>query len=123
MPSQAKAQKAQVGKGYRLIPVIGPSEGVDLRLSQTLLPSARARTLINYSLEEPGALVTRPGYMKFSTSSLGAPRVQGANRIYLNTAIPSAVSTLFTLVAWNGGVYIQSDSGGWMSTTPSLSGL
>src|SRR6185312_1006042 len=109
--SQAAAQKAEVGKGYQLIPVIGPSEGVDHRLSQTLLPAARARTLINFSLEEPGALVTRPGYLKFSTSSLGASRIQGAARIYLNTAIPNQASTLFTLVGWNGGVYNQTDTG------------
>src|SRR5262245_2822790 len=113
--SQAQAQKAQIGKGYQLIPVIGPSEGVDLRQSQTLLPPSRARTLINFSLEEPGALVTRPGYLQFSTSSLGAHRIQGGGRIYLNTAIPSAVSTIFTLVAYQGGVYNQKDDGGWVS--------
>jgi hypothetical protein len=121
--SQAKAQAAQVGKGYQLIPVIGPSEGVDLRLSPTLLPPARASRLINYSLEEPGALVTRPGYVQFSTSSLGAFRIQGGARVYLNTAIPTAASTIFSLVAWQGGIYNLQDNGSWVSTTPSLMGL
>ena len=121
--NQASAQTAQVGKGYQLIPVVGPSEGVDLRLSQTLLPPGRARTLVNFSLEEPGALVTRPGYLQFSTSSLGSHRCQGGARIYLNTVVPSAQSTLFTLVAYQGGVYNQKDDGTWLSTTPMLSGL
>ena len=106
-----------------MVPVIGPSEGVDLRLSQTLLGVARARTLINFSLEEPGALVTRPGYRKFSTTSLSNSRMQGGQRVYLNTAIPTAVSTIFTLVGTDGGVYEQTEPGGWLSTTASLSGL
>jgi hypothetical protein len=121
--SQATATKAQISKGYQLIPVVGPSEGVDLRLSQTLLPPGRARTLINFSLEEPGALVTRPGYLQFSTASLGAHRIQGGGRIYLNTALPAAASTIFTLVAFQGGIYNQRDNGQWLSTTPALSGL
>lgn len=121
--NQATTQKAEASKNYQLISVVGPSEGVDLRLSQTLLSVGRARTLINFSLEEPGALVTRPGYVKFSTSSLGGSRIQGGQRVYLNTALPSAASTLVTLVAWNGGVYDQTDGGQWASTTPSLSGL
>src|SRR5215831_3664540 len=96
-----KAQKAESGKGYQLIPVIGPSDGVDLRLSQTLLPPSRAKTLINFSLEEPGSLVVRPGYLRFSTVSLGMARAQGGARVYLNTNIPNANSTIFTLVGWS----------------------
>lgn len=121
--SQAKTKTATIAKAYQLIPVVGPSAGVDLRLAPTELPPERARSLINFSLEEPGALVTRPGYLKFSTVSLGAARIQGAGRIYLNTAIPSPTSTIFTLVAWNSGVYNQTDVGGWVSTTASLTGL
>jgi hypothetical protein len=67
--------------------------------------------------------MVRPGYLAFSTVSLGAGRPQGGQRVYLNTAIPSAASTAFTLIGWNGGVYNLSDSGGWLSTTPQLSGL
>src|SRR5580765_3481715 len=120
---QAKAQRATSPKGYQMVPVVGPSEGVDLRLSPTLLPPGRARTLVNWSLEEPGALVMAPGFVHFSTASLGGARIQGGARVYLNTALPTAASTIFTLVAWNQGVYNQTDSGGWQSTTPSLTGL
>ena len=123
MASQGKTRPAQAGKAYQLLPVIGPSAGVDLRTSPTLLKAERARTLVNFSLAEPGALVVRPGYAAFSTTSLGSGRSQGAARVYLNTAIPTPASTAFTLVGWNGGIYNQTDSGGWVSTTPSLSGL
>jgi hypothetical protein len=121
MGSQAKTQRADIGKGYQLLPVVGPSDGVDLRLSPTLLPPTRARTLINYSLEEPGALSVYPGYMKFSTSSLGASRIQGASRVYLNTAVPNAASTIFTVVAWNQALYTQTDAGVWSASL--LTGL
>ena len=36
MAAGLKTQKAQSGKSYQLIPIVGPSEGVDLRLSPTL---------------------------------------------------------------------------------------
>lgn len=123
MPSQAKAQKATAGTAYQMIPVIGPSEGIDLRLSPTLLPPGRARTLTNWSLEEPGALVMRPGWIQFSTAALGTPRLQGGARVYLNTAVPVAASTIFTLVAYQQGLYLQADNGAWPSTTAYLSGL
>lgn len=115
MPSQAKTQRGNQTRAYQLIPVADPSGGVDLRTSPTLLPTHRARTLINFSLEEPGAIVVRPGYQQFSTSSLGASRMQGGARVYLNTAIPSAASTMFTLAAWGGSVYGLSDAGVWTS--------
>ena len=118
-----KTRTATTGKAYQLVPVIGPSAGVDLRTSPTLLKPERARSLVNFSLTEPGSLVVRPGYQVFSTASLGSSRAQGAARVYLNTAVPAAASTIFTLVGWGGGVYNQSDSGGWLSTTPALSGL
>jgi hypothetical protein len=118
---QATTSKATSQKGYQMVPVIGPSEGVDLRLSQTLLPPGRARTLINFSLEEPGALVMRPGFLHFSTSALGAARLQGGARIYLNTALPTPTSTIVTLVAFNQTIVSATDSGGW--NVASLSGL
>lgn len=119
--NQATARSAKTTKGYQMVPVLGPSEGVDLRLSQTLLPAGRARTLVNWSLEEPGALVVAPGWQQFSTTSLGTPRILGAARVYLNSAIPNPSSTIATLAAWStgstvSGVYSLSDSGGW---TPS----
>lgn len=118
-----KTRRATTGKAYQLVPVVGPSAGVDLRTSPTLLKPERARSLVNFSLTEPGSLVVRPGYAAFSTAALGSGRPQGAARIYLNTAIPAAASTIFTLVGWNGGIYNQTDTGGWLSTTPSLTGL
>src|SRR6185295_13016696 len=124
MPThQAQARTATTTKGYQMVPVQGPSEGVDLRLSQTLLPAGRARTLVNWSLEEPGALVIAKGYRRFSTGALGTERIQGAQRVYLNTAVPNPASTIVTLVARNGGLYVQGDTGGWASTTPYLTGL
>lgn len=123
MPSGPRTQKAVTGKAYQLLQVTDLSGGVDLRSAQTLLKSERSRNLVNWSLEQPGALIVRPGFLQFSTSSLGNTRPQGGQRVYLNTAIPSAASTAFTLLGWNGGVYNLSDSGGWLSTTPQLSGL
>ncbi len=123
MAQRVKAQGATAGTAYQLVAVPGPSEGVDLRLSPTLLAPGRARALINWSLEEPGALVAAPGWLRFSTAALGASRLQGGARIYLNTALPSAASTIVTLVASAGGIYTQTDSGGWLSTTASRSGL
>src|SRR6187551_1783205 len=121
MPKAAKTQPAKVGKAYQILPVIGPSAGVDLRTSPTLLASDRARTLVNFSLTEPGALSVRPGFQKFSTSSLGSARAQGGARVYLNTAIPSAASTSFTLVGFNQNVYGITDAGVWSASL--LSGL
>ena len=124
MASKAKVTPARVASAYQMIPVIGPSEGIDLRLSPTLLPPGRARTLTNWSLEEPGALVAAPGWAQFSTVSLGADAIQGAARVYLNTALPTANSTVFTLVARNGAVYLQNDNGIWASTAAAgLTGL
>jgi len=117
MGEQAKTKRGSQRSVYQMLPVEDPSGGVDLRTSPTLLPANRARTLINFSLEEPGALVVRPGYQQFSTTSLGASRIQGGQRVYLNTAVPSAASTMFTLVGWNGAVYNLSDAGVWSGAT------
>ena len=116
-----KTRTALVGKDYQLLPVVGPSGGVDLRTSPTLLPPEKARSLVNFSLAEPGALVMRSGYLAFS-SVLGSGRAQGGARVYLNTAIPSAASTQFSLLAWNGGLYSVSD-GGVINSTAVLTGL
>lgn len=121
MPSQAKARQAKSQAAYQLVPVVGPSAGVDLRLTQTELPATRAHTLVNWSLAEPGALVTRNGYMLFGSGSTAAGRVQGGGRIYLNTALPVQNSTIFTLAAFNGKVFNVSDSGAWGAAV--LSGL
>jgi hypothetical protein len=89
--------------------------GLDLRREQALLKPERARRLTNFSLSEPGALRVRPGYTAWSTLSLGSSGGQGGARVYL-------ADTQFTVVAWGGGLYLPTDTGG-LSTTPSLSGL
>ena len=121
MAGGAKTRTAKVSSEYQLLPVVGPSAGVDLRTSPTLIPPERARSLVNFSLSEPGALITRLGFLAFS-SVLGAGRPQGGARVYLNTAIPSPASTQFTLLGWNGGSYNCPDNGVWNST-PNLTGL
>src|SRR3990167_1123669 len=125
MAKSATTQTATAGRAYPLLPVVGPSAGMDLRTSPTLIPPNRARSLVNFTLTEPGALVVRPGVVAFSTGSLGSGRIQGAQRVYLNTAIPSAQSTIFTVVGYNGSLYVQSDSGGWPTSAASavLTGL
>jgi len=122
--AQAQTRRPRVQSVYQLLSVVGPSAGVDLRTSPSLLPPERAQTLVNWSLTNPGELLVRPGYTAFSTTSLGSGRIQGAARIYLNTAVPTAASTTFTLVGYAGSLYNQTDSGGWVSTaSPELDGL
>jgi hypothetical protein len=119
-----KAQPAKSAARYQVLPVTDLTGGLDLRSARTLMASDRARSLVNWSLEQPGALTVRPGYTAHSTTSLGAGRIQGAARVYLNTALPSANSTVFTLVGYQGFVFVQTDSGGWYSSaTPVVSGL
>lgn len=122
MAGGAKTSRPQAAKTYQLLSIIGPTAGVDLRSAPTLLATDRARSLVNFSLTEPGALSVRPGYLRFSTGTLNASPIQGGARVYFNTAIPTATSTAVTLVAANGGVYLQSDSGGWVSTSPTTAG-
>jgi hypothetical protein len=91
------------------------SGGLDLRRAPSLLKPARARRLRNWSLEEPGALLTFPGWLTRSTTSLASRRLQGGQRVYLSGVTP------FTLAADNGSVYIPSDAGVWGASV--LSGL
>jgi hypothetical protein len=114
--SQAKAKRAEASKAYQLVPVNGPSAGVDLRLSPTELPPERARTLINFSLEQPGALVVRPGYLLFGSQGSTTGHVQGGTRVYYNTAITTPISTIVTIVGYNQNVYTVSDTGLWSAS-------
>ena len=57
-------------------------------------------------------MLSFPGWLSFSTASLGSGRPQGGQRIYLANA-------LFTLAAWTGAVYKPSDAGVWGSTVVS----
>lgn len=90
----------------QLLPVSDLTGGVDLRRSPTLLGANRARTLRNFSLEEPGALTVRAGYTQVSSATLGAGRAQGGQRVYLANAV-------FSLVAFSGAVYKPSDAWVW----------
>lgn len=121
MARQTSAKRAETSKAYQLVPVVGPSAGVDLRLSATELPPERSRTLINFSLEEPGALVVRPGYLLFANQGVASGRIQGAQRVYFNTAIPTPVSTIVTVVAFNQNLYTISDTG--LFSASNLTGL
>lgn len=113
MPTTKKTQAAKSAKVYQTLPVTDLTGGLDLRSAQTLMAPDRARSLVNWSLEQPGALIVRPGYVAHSTTSLGSGRMQGAARIYLNTALPAPNSTAFTIVGRAGSLYVQTDSGGW----------
>lgn len=106
MPRQS-TRKPSIASVPQLLRVDDLSGGIELRLSSSLLKPDQARRLRNWSLEEPGALVTYPGWVAFSTTSLGARRIQGAQRIYLKTINP------FTVSADNGSVYKPSDAGVW----------
>jgi hypothetical protein len=101
MPS-LKTRSPAIAKAKQLLPVEDLTGGVDLRRSQTLLPPNRARTLKNFSLEEPGALKTRKGYLAASAASFGS-NPQGGQRVYL-------ANSVFTLMALDGAVYKPSDA-------------
>jgi hypothetical protein len=98
-----KTRSPRAARTKQLVQVDDLTGGVDLRRSPTLLRPERARTLKNISLEEPGALMMRPGYVRASSASLGSGRAQGGQRVYL-------ASTVFSLVAWSGAVYRPTDA-------------
>lgn len=114
MPSAIKARAPRVARTPQLLPVEDLTGGVDLRRSQTLMAPDRARTLLNCSLEEPGALVMRPGYRQVSTAALFSGRAQGGQRVYL-------ANSVFTVVAGGGAIYKPNDA--WASTGPVFSTL
>lgn len=108
-------QKAKVAAVDQILRVDDLSGGLELRMSASLLKPQQSRLCRNWSLQEPGAIVTYPGWETFSTSSLGNRRIQGGSRIYISGVTP------FTLAADNGNVYTPSDLGVWGSTV--LTGL
>lgn len=105
-PSQSgtSAVPTTVSATPQRVAIADMSGGLDLRRSPSLLAQNRSRLLRNWSLQEPGALVTYPGWSSFSTASLGNSRGQGGARIYL-------AALAFNLFGWNGGVYKPSDGG------------
>jgi hypothetical protein len=108
MPKTAKRSSA-AATGFPdpdLLTVQDLSAGIDLRTSPSMMKPNRARRLRNWSLQEPGCLVTVPGYTDFSTTSLGSGRCQGGQRVYL-------AGSTFTLAGFGGSVYKPSDAGVW----------
>jgi hypothetical protein len=97
-----KPRAVRTARRAQLLEVSDLTGGVDLRRSPTLLGENRARTLLNYSLEEPGALTVRPGYQAASAASFGS-NPQGGARVYL-------AASVFTLFANDGAVYKPSDA-------------
>ncbi len=108
-------RKTRIAAQAQVLGVDDLSGGLELRQSPSLLKPTQSRLLRNWSLREPGALVTFPGWEDFSTTSLGARRIQGGQRVYLAGLAP------FTLASDNGSVYLPSDAGVWGSTV--LTGL
>jgi hypothetical protein len=102
-----KTAKPQIASVPQLLRVDDLTGGLELRQSPSLLKPTQARLLRNWSLAEPGALVTYPGWETFSTTSLGNRRIQGGARIYLSDVDP------FTLASDDGKVYKPTDGGVW----------
>jgi hypothetical protein len=109
-----KSKRPTVSKQPQVVEVADLTGGVNLRVAPTLLESDQARHCRNFSLEEPGALRVRPGYMQFSTASFGSGRGQGGQRVYLS-------SHAFTLFAHNSSVYLVDDAGVGTSVLSGLS--
>jgi hypothetical protein len=110
-----KTRRTSVAPVYQLVSVDDMTGGLDLRRSPSLMTPSRARALRNFSLSEPGALKVRPGWLAYSTGSLGTNRPQGGVRAYLG-------STQFSLFSYHGGVYLVPDNG-VLPATSVLGGL
>ncbi len=57
-------------KVYQTIPVSDLTGGLDLRTALTLMAPNRARRLTNWSLVQPGALVTRLGWRSYTSTTI-----------------------------------------------------
>ena len=110
--SGLKARSPRSAKAPQLVQVEDMTGGVQLHVSPTLISPDGAQQLRNWSLEEPGALITRLGHVQFSASA-GSGRGQGGQRVYLS-------SHTFTLFAHNSTLYLVDDAG---SKSTVLSGL
>ncbi len=99
-----KTRSPRAARTPQLLPVDDLTGGLDLRRSPTLLGPTRSRQCQNWSLEEPGALTVRSGYLAASAASFGANPTGGA-RIYL-------ANSVFSLFAQDGSVFKPSD--GWV---------
>lgn len=97
---------ARVSTRGQILRVDDLSLGLEQRLSKTLLTPGQSSLLRNWSLREPGVLATRSGWLQFSGSTLGARRLQGGRRVYVDNAA-------FTVAADNGNIYRPTDAGAW----------
>lgn len=104
MPKGLRTGSAKANRRYQVLGVTDLTGGVDLRRSPSLLSPSRSARLKNFALTNPGELVMRPGFRRFSTTVLGNSRIQGGARIYLD-------STTCTRIAWNGAVFGCDDAG------------
>lgn len=111
--ARLKTRSPAAASDLQVVPVEDMTGGVDLRRSRSLVQPSRARTLKNYALTEPGALVVRPGWSTVS-ASLGSSAAQGGQRVYL-------ASTVFSLIAFGGEVYRPTDA--WTLGSSVLSSL
>lgn len=102
MANSLKTRSPRVARTPQLLPVEDLTGGVDLRRSQTLMGANKARTLKNFSLEEPGALIVAPGHVAASSVSYGS-NPTGGQRVYL-------ASTAFSLFAQDGSVFRPTDA-------------
>jgi hypothetical protein len=103
--ANAKAtHRTRVSPTAQRLPIDDLSGGLDLRRSPSLISANRARVLRNWSLQNPGELRVMPGWASWLSASLGNNRIQGAQRVYLSSAV-------FSLLAYQGAVKKPSDAG------------
>lgn len=115
MPRTIAPKQAQGPARDQLVQVSDLTGGLDRRTSPTLLRPERARRLSNCRLSVVGRWIPRPGWEQWTTTSLGAGRAQGGQRVYLGSVDP------FSLLAFDGDIYKPSDAGVIGSTV--LTGL
>ena len=111
MPAGIKTRSPKAQRVKQLVPVNDLTGGLDLRRSPTLLAPNRSRTNRNWSLEEPGALIVRPGYRQASTVVWFSGRPQGGQRVYL-------ANNVFNVLAGDGKVFNPSDA--WAGSTAAV---
>jgi hypothetical protein len=100
-----KTQDTSIGPVFQVRDL---TAGVNLRPSPTTIQPNQARRLVNALISNSGELGVYPGFVTFSTASLGARRCQGGERVYLS-------GSTFTLAGDNGNVFLPNDSGVWGS--------
>lgn len=101
MPKQVKQEFPDVvGQIFQVKDMTG---GVNQRPTPTNIKPEQSLFLQNTFISNVGEIGVYPGWLSFSSSSLGNRRAQGGKRIYL------AAST-FTLFADNGNIYKPTDS-------------